>query len=223
MNIQYYLIHNGEEYRKEHKLKNFKEVNMNMDKLKWILKPNKGDITQEIRNNYLKPTLETHYNVNNGQLACCIKHYLAIKDMIENNYEYGVIMEDNMEIKDDINKWMNIYIEQLNELYPDWNMLFDNDWHFDIPVRYQEGPIIEGQYVYLKSNEANELCGGSTKLAQCYLINLRTAKILVENLLPFDSAIDHHYNHVIRKLNFKVFWAEPSNIRAWRHISTATP
>lgn len=222
MNIHYYLVHNGEQYRKEHKLKNFKEVNMDMEKLKWILYPNKQDITQEIRNFYVQPTIEAHRNLNNGQLACAIKHYIALKDMVENNYEYAVIMEDNMEIKDDINKWINIYIEQLNRLYPNWNMLFDHDYGFEQPLRYTEQPLVEGQYVYLKSNEANHICLGSSKLAQCYLINLRTAKILVERMLPFETAIDHYYNIVFRRLNFQVFWAEPANIRSWHHISTAT-
>jgi GR25 family glycosyltransferase involved in LPS biosynthesis len=218
MNIQYYLIHNGDGYRKEHKFKNFKEVNMDMDKLKWILYPNKYDLTQEMINTYFKNSQEVYNRFNLGVMACNIKHYLAIKDMVDNNYEYGVVMEDNMEIKDDINKCMNTYIEQLNELYPDWNMLFDNDW----TTRYIEGPLIEGQKVYLKSNEASQQCGGSSKCACCYLVNLRTAKILVNEMLPYTHPIDHNYDHLFRRLNFKVFWAEPSNIREWEHIQTTT-
>jgi len=222
MNIQYYLIHNGEEYRKEHKLKNFKEVNMNMDKLKWILKPNKVDITAEIRYNYLEKSQEVHNIVNNGQLACTIKHYLAIKDIVENNYEYGVVLEDNMEIKDDINKWIKIYIDQLNEMYPDWDIIFDNDAHFGEPLRYMEGEIKEGIYVYPKSNEFREYARGSVKLAQCYLINQKGAKRLYEKMFPFTEVIDHHYANVFLKYNFNVYWAEPSNIRRWEHESTAT-
>jgi len=69
MNIQYYLIHNGEEYRKVHKLKNFKEVNMDMDKLKWILYPNKYDLTQEMINNYFKNSQEVYDRFNLGVMA----------------------------------------------------------------------------------------------------------------------------------------------------------
>ena len=34
--------------------------------------------------------------MRDGWISCSYKHYLAINDMVQNNYPYGVVMEDNI-------------------------------------------------------------------------------------------------------------------------------
>ena len=52
------------------------------------------DFVQEICNN--------SQNLKRGQISCTYKHYLCLKDMIEKQREYAVIMEDDVNFKDNI-------------------------------------------------------------------------------------------------------------------------
>lgn len=228
MNIQYYLIHGVDGNRKDHMLQSFKRVNIDNDKVKWMLSPNKDQITDEIISQFVAPgithtcgiAINAQNELSKGKISCTYKHFLCIEDIVKNNYEYGVIMEDNMYLIDDVPKILDIYIQQLNKMYPDWDILFDCGWQ-DPPVRYIEQPLIEGQIVYAKTNEITNQCHGGTKCAQFYLINLKCAKKLYENFLPFNNAPDWWMNDLFRKLNIKSFWAEPSNVGYWQHTSTA--
>ena len=226
----YYLIHNGDETRKKHMIESFKRTNINLNDVIWVLHPNKDEINTEfILNNVIpdlsltcgKPTY-AQYQLNKGSMCCTYKHYLALKHIVENNHEYAVIMEDNMLLGDDIVEKINIYIKQLNELYPDWDIIFDNAWHPE-PLKYFEGEIKDGLFVYPKSNkldwEVTKSLGG-TKCACFYLLNLKCAKKLYDNYIPYNNAPDWWMNDLFRKLNIKSFWAEPSCVFYWKHEST---
>lgn len=228
MNIQYYLIHGVDVSRKEHMINSFKRVNIDNNKVKWITYPNKDDITDDFISKYVASgitntcgnNIDAQRQLRKGQISCTYKHYLCLEDIVKNQYEYGVIMEDNMYLIDDVPKYINIYIDQLNKLYPDWDILFDCGWQ-QPHVKYIEQPIIEGQYVYPKTNEITNQCHGGTKCAQFYLLNLKCAKKLYENYIPFNNSPDWWMNDLFRKLNIKSFWAEPCNVGYWEHYSTA--
>ncbi len=139
--------------------------------------------------------------------------------MIENNYEYSVIMEDNQFFCGNIPLTVGKYINQLNQLYPDWDIIFDTKW-----LKYQdinEGSVIDGVYVYPKSNEISKYCHGGTRLAQFYVITNKCVKKLYEHYLPFNNAPDWYMNDLFRKLNIKSFWSEPSISDVYPHVSTA--
>ena len=225
--MKYYLIHNLDPNRKERMLKCFEYSKINKDDVTWMSHPSRDDITDELIKEIVAPGLTysngvPHYSqqqMSRGLISCTYKHYLSLKDIVENNHEYAVIMEDNMLLGENVPERLELYIKQLNELYPDWDILFDNAWE-DEPVRYQEGEIKEGIYVYPKSNEITNQCLGGTKLAQFYLIRLKGAKRMYENYLPFNHAPDWYMNDLFRKLNIKSFWAEPSNVFRWEHKSS---
>jgi GR25 family glycosyltransferase involved in LPS biosynthesis len=128
MNIQYYLIHGIDKSRGPRMVEEFNKWNLDNSKVKWILEPNKDKINDEFREKVLinipsytcrNYTLANCPNIKNGQIACTYKHYLCLKDIVENSYDYGVIMEDNQFFCKDIPKHVNLYIEQLNNMYPD--------------------------------------------------------------------------------------------------------
>jgi glycosyl transferase family 25 len=211
-NIQFYLIHNGDPIRKEHMINQFKSKNIPLDKVKWILYPNKNDLTEDFINKIVTPIPN---NRPLGEISCTYKHYLALKDIAENKYKYAVVMEDNISIINDIPTRLNIYIEELNKNYPDWDILFDQSY-----MVYDEMKIEKEKYVYPKSNIYKIHCGGGTRMAGFYLLNLDCAKKLYDNFLPFYIVIDWYYNDLFRKLNIKSFWAEPPNVKIWPHKST---
>ncbi len=222
-NIQFYLVHNNDYQRRQRMEDEFRRNNLDNTKIKWILKPEKNDITDELKKQVLKSGLSESnysmidaYNLPSGVIVCTLKHYAALKDIVDNGYDYAVIMEDNMQFKGDVSKAVEIYIEQLNRLYPDWDVIFDRDG-----CDYMEQPLKEGQVVYPKKTERTEKVGGAAKCAQFYLFTKNCAKKMFENYIPFNQAPDAYMCDLFRKLDIKVFWAEPSNVATWHHVSTA--
>lgn len=223
--MKYYLIHNLEESRRDRMLQEFKKGDIPEEDVTWILYPNKNDITEDLRAQWVMQEPSTTCNVpveagcpqlRPGQIACAYKHYLALKDIVEKGLEYAVIMEDNMQFNTNISERLDIYISQLNELYPDWDILFDLNW-----MRYIEGETREGWYVYPKSNEIGpNNCHGGGKCAQFYLLNQKCAKKLYKNYIPFNSPPDWWMNDLFRKLDIRSFWAEPGAVDLYSHTST---
>ena len=94
MKIQYYLVHGIDHTRKDRMLNEFKNFGINNEDVKWITGYNKNELTDELINDIT--TENAKKILTKGHISCTYKHYLALKDIVENNYEYAVIMEDNM-------------------------------------------------------------------------------------------------------------------------------
>ena len=95
-NLRYYLIHGLDPKRGRIMMEEFKKWNFELDKIKWILHPNKDEITDELLDSII--IKEPSYSANifippertrnaKGLVCCTYKHYLALKDIVENNYD----------------------------------------------------------------------------------------------------------------------------------------
>jgi len=222
--IKMYLIHGIDKSREQRMIEEFNKSGIELSSVEWIRHPNKNEISdsllQEIVIQYPSITCGISTSPNNmtrGVASCSYKHYLALKNIVENNYEYAVIMEDNMQFFENINipDRLQLYINQLNSLYPNWDILFDLNYGKN------EYPLVDGVFVYPKSNEINEYGHGGTRCAQFYLLTYKCAKKLYENYLPFNNAPDWWMNDLFRKLNINSFWAYPPAVNIWIHTSTA--
>ena len=224
-NMKYYLIHGVDKSRGPRMLNEFMQANIPENDVTFILSHNKDVLTDEfiqsvIMHNesntcgiYVPPGCR---NLRKGQISCTYKHYLALKDIVENGYEYAVIMEDNIFFKGDVSKRIETYISQLNEYYPDWDIIFDSDW-----TSYTENQTTQDILVYAKSNDINKFGHGGTRCAHFYLLTKKCAKKLYDNYLPFNNAPDWWMNDLFRKLDIKSHWAEPSIVGLFPHVSTA--
>jgi GR25 family glycosyltransferase involved in LPS biosynthesis len=225
--MKYYLIHGIDTSRKQRMLNEFEKFGLDNSLVNWITGFNKYDLSDDFiktivkqENSYCCGVPMSANSLNRGQISCTYKHYLAIKNFVESGDDYGIIMEDNVGFNSNIPERVNLYIEQLNKYHSDWDAIFDFEWHQS--ARYIEGPLIDGIYVYPKTNEITSQCHGSTKCAQFYILTKKAAKILYNNYLPFNHAPDWYMNDLFRKFNMKVFWAEPGINIGWVHNSTAT-
>ncbi len=212
--IKYYLIHNLDLNRKSNLLREFKQWGFDLDNIKWMEHPNKDEITDEfIEQLIIKiPSYSSGIFIHpdktrnrKGMVCCSYKHYMSLKDIADNDYDYGIIMEDNTWFKANIPEKVSIYIKQLNEIYGDWDILFDGTW-----AKYAEGQTRPDLLVYPKTNEITGQCHGGTNTAVFYLVTKECAKKLVEHYIPFNDAPDMWMNELFRKLNIKSFWVEPS-------------
>ena len=86
MTIQYYLIHNNDLIRKERMINEFIKAGINLDDIKWIIKPERNEITMEFINKFvadgITKTNNRYINAQNelsiGVMICSFKHYLAL-------------------------------------------------------------------------------------------------------------------------------------------------
>lgn len=162
----------------------------------WVNYPNKYDrLPSEI---CTKPTLPK------GHVACTYKHYLILKDIVENQHPLAVIMEDNIEFRGNVEDAINRY---LKDLPADWDCVFDSDY-FDMKF---DGEINPDCSVYKT---------GTSKGAHFILMTLSAATKLYNNFLPFHEGSDHMYNYLFKQLNMNVYWAEPPNVHKIQREST---
>jgi len=216
MRIQYYLIHGMDPERGDRMKNEFKTWGLENTKVKWIIKPNKEDITEDMRSRFV----EQGASMTNGQVSCTYKHFLCVQDVVENNHEYGIIMEDNQYFCGPIEKTVDKYIDQLNSMYPGWDIIFDTKWKKVQEIG--EVNMVEGVFVYPKSNDITNHCHGGTRLAQFYIITNQCAKKMYDHYIPFHHNPDHWMNDLFRRLKIKSFWSEPSISDIFPHVSTVS-
>lgn len=134
-------------------------------------------------------------------------------------------MEDNVSFKKDIQKTLWRNLNEINERFPGWGVLFDGDLNSNYGKRgeYSESKINKKNCIYKKSDDDKSAVGGlhgSSRGANYYLINRETAKILYENYLPFNDVSDHYYNELFRKYNLDIYWAIPPFVHKIKRPST---
>ena len=208
--FKYYVIHNLEKYRRERITTQLQQHGVDMRDVKFINYPNKKDLTYDIKKNFVQKGIK----IKDGWIAVTYKHYLALKDIVENSYPYGIIIEDNVgRFKENIPIRLDRYLKELDE---GWDIIYDSDW-----ISYQnmnEEEVKPEKIVYKKSNDITYgktgeiIAHGGTKSAQFYMVNLDSAKKLYENFVPFNHAPDMWMNDVFRKVNINSYWAEPTFI-----------
>lgn len=162
----------------------------------WINYPNKHD--------YIPEGITTNNILPKGHIACTYKHYLILKDIVEKQHEFAVIMEDNIEFRGNVPETLSRY---LKDLPPDWDCVFDSDY---LNMKYN-GEINPNCSVYKT---------GTSKGAHFIFLTLSAATKLYNNFLPFHEGSDHMYNYLFKKLDMNVYWAEPPNVHKIQREST---
>jgi len=193
---------------------------VNVNDVNFINHPNKDELTYEIK----EKAVQKNANIRDGWISCSYKHYLALENIIEQDNEFGVIMEDNIGgFYENIPNRLEKYLNMMDN---DWDIIFDSVWGDYAQMNEEE--ISQNKLVYRKSNEITKnnegkiISHGSTRAAQFYLINKKAAKKLYDNFLPFNHSADMWMNEVIRKTNLKVYWSEPSIVTSKFNKKTST-
>lgn len=157
---------------------------------------------------------ETNYSTS--QMAIALSHFYAYKQIsntISNNYEHGLIFEDDVILADNFTSILSNYLKQLPHNY---DMLFIGDGcnlHID--------NIISNKNIYEKGLYPKNWNGrvikpyeGCTRCTDSYLISNTCAKKLchyIDNLkYKINIPIDWWLNVAARDNLFKVYWAEPT-------------
>ena len=231
--IKFLVIHNRDPGRKEVLVKELINNGVLIEDIEFIEYPNKDELTFKIkklsvqkksmRHNYSFPNITG--TIKDGWICVSYKHFLALEKIVENNYKYAVIIEDNVgKIKKNIIETLH---ECLKQLPKNWDVVFDSTRAHSFEF-IKEGKVSNEKIVYEKKlgysyNENGKIvAGGGTKSAQFFLLNQSSAKKLYENYLPFNHAPDVWMNELFRYLNFKCFWIEPSITENRKNHSSST-
>jgi GR25 family glycosyltransferase involved in LPS biosynthesis len=150
--------------------------------------------TPKVKNNIEVNLKSTKIMPTWASLGCAISHYECWKDMINKNFNYSLILEDDIEITDpdkflfSINDSIRI-INQRSYVYGEDISLFIS---LNSKISNNKTQIKEDMYQFY-----NEFIGTS-----CYLINNKCAKLLSE-ILPFKYQLDIHIGRNISRLSYK--------------------
>jgi GR25 family glycosyltransferase involved in LPS biosynthesis len=148
------------------------------------------------------------HNYSKSQMAISLSHFYAYKQ-ISDNYENGLVFEDDIVLSDDFTNILQRYMSQLPD---DYDMLFIGD---GCGLHIEKHKITPSQYIYEKCLYPTRWGGnGATRCTDSYVINKKCAKQLctyIDNLpYKINSAIDWWLNVAARENNLKVYWAEPT-------------
>lgn len=194
--IPFYVVHYSKNIDRKKRLE-LEFGQYNISNIRWITEYDKETLG-------VKKEMCTG-NLSDSLISVTVKHWFALKTMIENDNPFAVVMEDNVSFKADIK---NLVDEYLKEAPGGWDIIYEGDTHY---ARYKEGRVYKHKKLYKKSNRAidNKEFGGASRCSNFYIINLESAKKMIKELETFDNVHDHYCNTIFRKLNFNVYWVEP--------------
>jgi glycosyl transferase, family 25 len=200
MDIPYFVVHYSKNKdRKERLEKEFLKYEISF--VKWMSMNDRENMSE---NEHLY--VESKNSINKGQISLTLKHYFALKDIVENEISIAIIMEDNVTFKEDIKKKVNQYLKEAEIRKIEWDIIFEGDTHY---LKYKEGKVRKDKLLYKKSNKVTKQCLGSSRCSNFYIINIEAAKVLYKNFVPFNNVCDHWSNYLFRNLNFNIWWVEP--------------
>lgn len=219
-NIKYYVIHNLDIDRKHRLTRALLDNGIDIKDVKWSLKPNIPDLSPDFLKKICLEKINWggYKHVKPGYACVSYKHYLCLKDIVENNYEYAVIIEDNIgEVSINIPNRLNQY---LNELPDGWDVLFDTQWKNYAVV--EEEKVSSDKLVYKKNNAWHKNSAGSARVAQFYMLSKKGAKTLYENYLPLGGPPDIWMDELFKRFDMNIYWSEPAFINYEDNHKTST-
>jgi len=174
----------------------------------------KYNLEAEFISNYGKENLtyddkKLFKNITDGEISVALHHIQCYKKIIENDYNYALILEDDVILSENFINILNKYISDLPSI---WDMLFIGDGGgYHIP----DFAIKQNINIYRKHIYPSKWGGmGATRCLDSYLVTKRCASIILERIKLSDyrivRPIDMWLNDVIRNNKFNVYWAEPT-------------
>mgnify|MGYP006083071695 FL=1 len=163
------------------------------------------------RDKLLKKDLKIfHTKLPKYQCAISLSHIDAYQKILNSNYKYNLIFEDDVILDD---KFQNKLENGLKQLPDDYDMLFiGNGCGFHI----KSSIVQQNKFIYKKCVKPTSWGGnGGTRCTDSYLVSKKCAKKLKKYILTLKNKsiklpVDWWLNNVIRYLNLKIYWMEPT-------------
>jgi GR25 family glycosyltransferase involved in LPS biosynthesis len=145
------------------------------------------------------------FNIKLGEVGCALSHFRIYKDII-NNYDYGMIFEDDAIPCENFTEKLNIILDQVPK---DFDFLY-------IGGRFHKDFTMPDNYVYkISSNivQHNEEHFGPAhdRTTHSYIISKKMAQKLLDifNNDNLKRPLDHWILEMLRKENIKIYNSNP--------------
>ena len=201
-NLEIYIMHYTP--LKERKIFMVKQCNKHSLKHKFIEIFDRENLTYEDLKIFNKKKLTL------GEISLFKKHINTYKKIMNSDYKYNLIFEDDVILNENFNE---ILYKGLKQLPNNYDMLFiGSGANLHIP----KSMIIPNKLIYKKSIEPTSWGGnGATRCCDSYLVSKKCAKKLINYIsklldTEIDLPLDWWLNEVIRDLNLEIYWMEPT-------------
>tara|TARA_R110000868_G_scaffold27089_1_gene103493 strand:+ start:4433 stop:5110 length:678 start_codon:yes stop_codon:yes gene_type:complete len=138
--------------------------------------------------------------LNDAEISCTIKHILAIEKVANQNDDYGLILEDDAipcssNFKDEI--------QQLIDNAPsNWDAIFLG---LGCGLNFINEKINNKKVI---NNEFIEMDHPATNCAEAYLLKKKSAKRILNSIIPFQLVSDWELAYQFYKLNMHIYWTK---------------
>jgi glycosyl transferase family 25 len=153
------------------------------------------------------------FDTNKVKFSMCSnisKHIDTYRNIMNNEYKYSLILEDDVMLDDEFGNKLNKSLKQLPDNY---DMLFIGN---GCNLHIESSKIKADQFIYKKCREPTVWGGnGGTRCTDSYLVSKKGAKKLMNYISKLkEGAInmpsDWWLNEVIRELKLEIYWMEPT-------------
>jgi GR25 family glycosyltransferase involved in LPS biosynthesis len=175
--VDYYVIHISTNKKRSD------NINLMSNKIN-----NKINIFEAIKGSEINNVLDFDANINFNfkynhinEVGCYLSHLLLIKSLINSNYKYTIIFEDDFNIKNDS---FNNEVNNILNSVDDFDILYLGNLNDNHGNNYKDNIYYINKKDYLWGTHA-------------YIINNKNAHKIYNNLLNLDLAIDNKYKYLI--------------------------
>lgn len=174
----------------------------------WVTSFDRDDIQKEDLDSLL-PLFDSEFDFMGNrrklripEISIMLKHLVVWSDMIDRDIKTALILEDDVILCDN---FVDKFNEQIKELSPTFDFVWVGSCcDMNIPFN--------GEHL-IRNNQS--------RCAHGYLLNHKTAKILIQNLRYNNFPVDIFFNLVINKFNLESYWMEPDLIRQSKQFETS--
>jgi GR25 family glycosyltransferase involved in LPS biosynthesis len=131
-----------------------------------------------------------------------MKHFVVWSDMVVNNITSALILEDDILLTEN-------FVEKFNNQIKDLSTDYDFVWI---------GSCCD---MNLPFNDKHLIRRGMSRCAHGYLLNNKTARLLIENYKYNNFPVDIYFNNIMQTLNLESYWMEPDLIRQSNSFETS--
>lgn len=204
----YVLHHKPLVERKLFLSEKLKKINFEIEWVENFL-PEEIDYEKELKNwsDFEKVTIRQHNGfyenfakkISISELSLYLKHKFCFEEQIKNNYENILIIEDDVEIPDFFQEYLDSNLQEFEELKKTHGvgiLILGTAFHF------RSKNIRQDKKVYYDTLN-------KTRCTHAILHNINTSKKIIKRLENPNLPIDFKLNEIIEIENIGVAWSEP--------------
>ena len=163
----------------------------------------KNNIDVEWVESYLPNEIGDEYQrvvgkINDSEISIYLKHEHCLKEQVKNNFDYALILEDDVDLPDNFNDYLRNCMNEFVSYQPKLDGLMLGSC-----CGIRSDDITDDKLIYYKE-------GQLTRCAHAMVFTLNAAKQIIKNLNIINYPVDHKLNYIIKKENLKIGWLEPA-------------